>query len=320
MPEVSVIMPVYNGEQFLAESVESVLRQTFKDFELICINDGSTDRSQDIIDSFSDSRLKSIVQKNAGPPHARNTGIKSSKGNYLAFLDCDDVWLPFSLEKRLNYLSCSNERFMVHSDAILINESGKNLAGSIRTRNGESPFSGKCFRRLFLEGSNMLTSSVIIKKELFQHIGLFDESFFRAQDYDLWMRISYHYPISFLNEPLVKYRVHSNNISNMTMLGEIHSARALLKAAENVPDIEKLIGKSDLRSRLYQASFDVGYAALEAGDAETGRHWLGRAWTWGRKPKTFLLLAATACFGSLVSAFYSRRKSNGSISAVSYGS
>ena len=133
--------------------------------------------------------------------------------------------------------------------------------------------------------------------------------FFRAQDYDLWLRISCRYPLSFIDEPLVKYRIHDDNLTHNTVSGEIHSARALLKAAENVPDIEMLIGKSALHRRLSQVCFDTAYLSLTNGDLDTGRHYLKKAWHWGRKPKTLLILVATKYFGALVGKYYSRKAS-----------
>lgn len=308
MPKVSVIMPVYNGERFLAEAIESVLRQTFEDFELICVNDGSTDRSQDIIDGFSDPRLKSIVQRNAGLPNARNTGIRASKGQYIAFLDCDDLYFPFSLEKRVDYLSSSEGRFLVHSDFIVIDETGVETPLLANSRKNVVTPSGKCFKRLFLEGTVINTCSVMIKRDVLKTIGYFDESFFHAEDYDMWLRISYRYPISFISEATVKYRMHTENMSHNTINAEIYSAKALLKAAENVPDIEKIIGKSAMRKRLHQVCFDVAYQALTAGDLDTGRYWLKKAWQWGRRPKSLFLLVAGTCFGPLVRKHYSGKK------------
>jgi len=293
MPEVSVIMPVYNGEKFLAQAIESVLNQNYQDLELVCVNDGSTDRSQEIIDSFFDPRLKSIVQENAGLPAARNIGIKASSGSFIAFLDCDDIYLPFSVEKRVSYLSVSPERVFVHTDFIPIDESGNQIADSLKQWRGIDPISGMCFKSLFLHGTAILPSSVMMKKEIFDRVGLFDGSFLRAQDYDLWLRIAYHYPLFLLNECCVKYRVHSQSLSNLSLLGDLHSARALLKAAANYSDIEKLIGALEMRKRLYRACYDVAYDSLKDGDLKAARYWFKKSFLWNKTPKVFLKMLFT---------------------------
>ena len=287
-------MSVYNGEKFVAEAIESVLAQSYEDLELICVNDGSTDRSQEIIDGFSDPRLKSIVQENAGPSAARNCGIKASSGSYLAFLDCDDIYLPFSVEKRVSYIKASPERVFVHADFVLIDEFGNLIANSLKEWKGINSLSGQCFKKLFIDGTTILPSSVMIKKKIFDRVGLFDELFFRAEDYDLWLRISYYYPISFLNEPLAKYRLHSQSLStNSSLSGDLHSARALLKAVANYSDIEKLIDAVEMKKRLYQTCFDVADDYLKNGDLKSAHHWLKKAWTWNKTPKNFIKMLKT---------------------------
>ncbi len=309
MPKVSVIMPVYNGERFVADAIQSVLDQNFEDFELICVNDGSTDSSQEIIDSFADPRLKRLSQKNLGQASARNIGIRFSTGDFISFLDQDDIYLPSCIEERLKYFQKFSDAIFVYNDSIIIDEDDHMIESSILRYRIVQPVSGRCFRELFLDGTFIAPSAVMVKKEIFDDIGVFDETLWGADDYDLWLRIAYKNFLYFLSSSLIKYRVHSHNFSKKTLHMEERTALALEKAAENVPDIEKIIGKSALRRRLYQACFDVAYRALTADELDTGRYWLKKAWRWGRRPKSlFLLLVTTACLWPLVGKYYGEKK------------
>ena len=309
MPEVSVIMPVYNGEKFLAEAIESVLSQSFQDFELICVNDGSTDGSQQIIDSFLDSRLKRLSQTNAGQASARNCGIKFCKGNLISFLDQDDVYLPTCIEERVKYFHKSDSYSFIYNDFMIIDENSTVVNPSVLKWRKTKYISGKCFNELFLNGTFIIPSSVMMEKEIFDKIGLFDETLWGADDYDLWLRISYYYSIGFVPSPLNKYRVHSQNFSKNNSIMENRTALAILKAVENFPDVDKLVGKREMKKRLYQVCFDTAYSNLKVGDLNPAYYWLKKAWHWGRKPKTLLILVATKYFGALVGKYYSRKAS-----------
>jgi len=306
MPEVSVIMPVYNGEKFLAEAIESVLNQTYHDLELIVVNDGSTDRSQEIIESYSDPRVRNIIQTNKGLPIARNAGIEASNGKLITFLDCDDVYLPDSVMRRIKYFEENTRCRFLYADSVLINENGRTLAKSTWQFQRVEPISGKCFRELFLKGTFLNTCSVMMRREILDQVGTFDRTFRHALDYDLWLRIAYHYSFDVLKVPVVKYRRHSSNMSNRTANEDLYSALALLKAVKTLPDLDKVVGKREIRNRLYSQCFDVAYNYLRQGDAKAARYWLRKAWYWGRKPKTLVQLIATWC-GPLMRRYQARK-------------
>ena len=146
MPEISVIIPAYNGEKYLAETIESVLSQTFKDFEVIVVDDGSTDRTREIAQSYG-NELFYVFKENGGPGSARNAGIKVSKGRFIALLDHDDLWLPEKLEKQISLIKKRLNVGMVFSDACLFNSKRGYLGTCFQEAR---PFSGSVFEKLFL--------------------------------------------------------------------------------------------------------------------------------------------------------------------------
>ncbi len=294
MPKVSVIMPVYNGEKFLAEAIESVLNQTYSDLELIVVNDGSTDRSQEIIDSFSDPRLRKIRQANQGQASARNRGLKVSKGKFIAFLDQDDLFLLHCISERLKFFQNSTFDF-VYNDFVVIDDKGDIISQSGLQWRNTSPLQSKCFKELFLKGTFIVPSSVMLRRDLFNKIGFFDEKLWGTDDYDLWLRVSYSYAFGFIPSSLIKYRIHDQNFSGNTLEMEKRTARVLLKAVNTFANIEELIGTKEMRNRLYSQCFDVAYNYLRQGDLKSARYWLKKAWQWGRKPKTLVQLIATWC-------------------------
>lgn len=221
-PKVCVIMPCYNGEKFIGEAIESVLNQTYKNWELIIVDDGSTDNSKEVIKRyFNDHRIKYIAHKeNRGIPAARNTGIKASKGEYIAFLDQDDIWLPEKLKEQIETFNMGGdqETGLVFSDIMhLIGDEtirpewpSKYVPNNLRIKSKE-----EVLKSLFLQ--NFIPSiSVIVRKDCFDRLGLLNENITGgADDYDFWLRISGHFKIIYINKPFVKKRIHENNYSNM---------------------------------------------------------------------------------------------------------
>ena len=211
-PKVSIIIPTYNRANLLSRAIKSVLNQTFKDFELIIVDDGSTDNTKQVVEKFQkeDSRIKYIWQENSGAPaRPKNTGIKNAKGNYIAFLDDDDEWLPEKLEKQLKLFESSSNLGFVGCNILVTNNKNKKSSKVYKMPTySESIF----FEKLF-EGNFILTSScVVIKREVLNKIGLFDENLKFGDDWDLWLRIAKKYKFDFAPEFLIKYYIHGGNI------------------------------------------------------------------------------------------------------------
>jgi glycosyltransferase involved in cell wall biosynthesis len=212
---VSIIIPAFNAELFISEAIESVLKQNYKNIEIIIVNDGSTDHTRTIIERYAanDARIKLFSQNNSGQGAARNAGIINSKGDYVAFLDADDVWLVTKIEKQINYFRKHEDVGMVHTYRKIAGEKGiidyqnwqkskiKNLNGNIYKK--------------ILAGNWICASSVMIKKEVLQKLGYFDESrkISGNEDWDMWIRTAKEYNVGYIDEPLTMYRDHRNGVS-----------------------------------------------------------------------------------------------------------
>jgi len=180
--QISVVMPVYNGEKFVSKAVESILNQTLKGFEFIIIDNKSTDNSVKIIKSFNDSRIKLIQnKKNVGIASSLNKGIKYSKGQYIARMDADDISYPNRLEEQLSFLEKNPGVSVLGTYASLFNEKGRTW-GNLRTPVVPS-------LKDWLWGSMVIHASVMMKKQDVQHVGGYDPKTYRVEDYDLWLRM-----------------------------------------------------------------------------------------------------------------------------------
>jgi len=310
MPEVSVIMPVYNGERFLAEAIESVLSQSFEDLELICVDDGSIDESKDIIHSFHDERIKYLYQKNSGSPaRGRNVGINESKGNYIAFIDQDDLYMPESIYERVNCFINDPKINFVYSDCEIIDVEGNRISDSIITHANKIPYSGKCFKKLFL-GNFIPIQGVMVNRKVFDSVGLFNEHLVGTDDYEMLLRISYHYPVVYVDKTLARWRSHQLSLSHNQHQMDENVANCLDSVLRHLPDCYTLVGEN-VKERMYALSKDVAYGYLLRGECNSARQWLKKTWYWGRKPKTLLTLAAVTCCWPLMAKYYGRQRGQG---------
>lgn len=206
-PLVSVIIPTYNRWPMIAEAVQSVLAQTFEAFELIVVDDGSTDNTARRLSS-SDSRLRIFSQPHAGVAAARNAGVAISLGKYIAFLDSDDLWSPAKLEIQADFMERNSGVHICQTQEIWI-RGGVRVNPKARHRKP----SGDIFRRS-LELCLISPSAVMMTKELFYWVGGFDESFPVCEDYDLWLRIAARHPVFLIDTPLATKRGgHADQLS-----------------------------------------------------------------------------------------------------------
>ncbi len=204
---ISVVIPTYNRRELLPRAIGSVLNQTRAPREIIVVDDGSTDDTAQIVgNDFPQVEL--ILQENQGVSAARNSGIKTAPGDWLAFLDSDDAWLPHKLEKQLDMLVRHPEMKICHTGETWL----KNDRQVGQKKKHQKP-SGWIFQKC-LELCAISPSSVLIKREVFDTVGLFDESLPACEDYDLWVRISARYEVHCVEEPLtVKYGGHPGQLS-----------------------------------------------------------------------------------------------------------
>ncbi|MGL4503388.1 MAG: glycosyltransferase [Planktothrix sp.] len=209
MPTISVIIPAYNSENTIQETIESVLNQTFQDLELIVINDGSVDKTLEVISSFSDARIQVFSYSNSGAQKSRNRGISHASGEYLSFLDSDDMWEPEKLEFQLKALQENSEAAVAYSWTNWIDESGKFLRrGSYISKTGD------IFANLLLVDFIENGSNPLIRANAMAEVGYFDESLVGGQDWDMWLRLAARYPFVAVPYPHILYRQSANSWSS----------------------------------------------------------------------------------------------------------
>ncbi len=230
MPLFSVIIPSYNRYNSLIKAIDSVLSQTFNDFELIVIDDGSSDETSNIIDEYP-KQLKYIKQPNLGVSKARNTGILNSNSQYTAFLDSDDVWLPEKLEEQYNYIKGNPETRVNQTDEIWI-RNGKRVNPKKKH--------GKIYGDIFIESLDLCLispSAVVLENSVFEKYGVFDENMPVCEDYDLWLRVTSEEPVGLVNKKLMKrYGGHDSQLSRRYPVMDIYRIYSILKLITDKKD------------------------------------------------------------------------------------
>ena len=230
-PKISVILPVYNAQSYLRESIQSILSQSFTDFELIIINDGSTDRSLEIIQSYTDDRIKLINQENAGLPISLNRAITIANGEYLARQDADDISLPSRLTEQNTYLD-------EHPTCALLGSWADILVDNTLTgRALQHPFEAGDIQLKLLFFNCFVHSSVMIRKSALEKSGLYPEERekFPPEDYDLWLRIAKDFEVANIPKALLQYRELPGSISRTKL--QIMRERAELMSLHAIKDI-----------------------------------------------------------------------------------
>jgi glycosyltransferase involved in cell wall biosynthesis len=210
-PIVSVIIPVYNGERHLAETIESVIAQKNINWELIAVNDGSPDSSLKILNEYAEKipgRIKVISVKNGGVSRARNTAVTAARGTYIAFLDQDDLWAPEKLELQVEMFSRDKKLGLVFTNTTIIDENGSILHDNVLKFREEHR--GNIFECLLFDNFIGI-STVMMRKELFVTSGGFDPRFSLAEDYDLLLKVTQNAPVDYIDKPLLMYREHGES-------------------------------------------------------------------------------------------------------------
>jgi len=203
-PDISVIVPTYNRAHLVAEAINSVLAQTLGSLEVIVIDDGSTDNTLEVLQTFNDVRIRVIHQHNMGIGGARNTGIRTARGKYIAFLDSDDIWLPELLATEVPVLEERPEIDIVYAKAQAMDATGNlkpQMLGTAERFPGE-------YLRSMLYGFFGCLPTTILRRECFDSVGLFDESLKGRVDWDMFLRISQYHQFHFINRVLARYRFH----------------------------------------------------------------------------------------------------------------
>ena len=234
---VSVVMAAKNYARFLPAAVESVLAQTVRDWELVIVDDGSTDDTPAAVRPFlADRRIRYIRSDKLGQSRAKNLGIGLSRAETVAFLDADDVWLPTKLEKQLALLHQQPDVGVVFCRRSLIDESGRPLPPKVTT----PPQRGNVLTAMYVQNF-VCFSSAMVRRRVFAHVGAFDPFWDLSIDYDLWLRVARHHRFDFVDEELVCYRTGHGNLSTKmsdrvaTAFSIMHRAGTHYGVADEVP-------------------------------------------------------------------------------------
>ena len=209
MPTISVIVPAYNAERTILETLTSVQQQTFSDFELIVINDGSTDKTLELLNTVEDSRLKIFSYENGGHAVARNRGISQATGKFMAFLDADDLWTPDKLELQLAALQQHPEAGVAYSWAYYMDDKGESLQV-------DQPifFEGNVHAELLVRDFIVSGSNCLVRREAIESVGEFEPALPCAADWDYWLRLAARWPFVVVPKPQIFYRITSNSVSS----------------------------------------------------------------------------------------------------------
>ncbi len=255
MPRISVIIPTFNRELTILRAIKSVLAQTYLDFDLWVIDDGSTDKTQQLVKPFLSENIHYLKQENLGVSAARNLGIKKSKGEWLAFLDSDDEWLEHKLQLQVDLMSSDAEIPLIHGEEIWI-RNGKR----VNAKNKHQKFGGNIFLKC-LPLCLISPSAAIIKREILVEEGNWDEEFIVCEDYDLWLKITAKYPVGFVKDPILnKYGGHADQLSTQYKAMDFWRikamknilGRAYLKSEEQAAVKEQIIKKGKILLKGYE--------------------------------------------------------------------
>lgn len=221
-PMVSIVVPTYNRSQQVCEALDSVLAQDFRNFELIVVDDGSTDDTAVRLSNYAD-QAQIIWQANRGVSAARNAGIRAAHGDYIALLDSDDLWLPQKLRHQIAFFTENPAAMICQTEEIWIRDGVR-----VNPKHRHRKFSGMIFEKT-LPLCLVSPSAVMIRKSLFDEVGLFDERLPACEDYDLWLRICWKYPVYLIDTPLiVKHGGHADQLSRIPELDK-YRIRAMQK-------------------------------------------------------------------------------------------
>lgn len=204
---ISVIIPCYNQGHYLKFTIDSVIAQTCQDWEIIIVDDGSTDDTAQVVAGYDDARVRYVHQENQGPSAARNMGLSESCGEYVAFLDADDAWMPSFLEYSLLSMRNDQRPGMVYSRFRFLDD-----RGNLQTQIGGEVFESDQFRRAIRRGGFFPPSCALVRRSTIDQVGWFD-NFLSSEDWDLWLRIAEEFAVIGLEEPLAFYRIHPESYS-----------------------------------------------------------------------------------------------------------
>jgi glycosyltransferase involved in cell wall biosynthesis len=263
---VSIVITTYNRVNYLQEAIESVLKQTYKNFELIIVDDGSTDNTRDVEAKYShDSRVRYIFQENQGLSHSRNTGILKANGKYIMFLDDDDLYIPYAIDKLLAFIKRQPENVkMVYGDLIILG-----LKNNIFKREDEPLPKPDLFLQYMIGSSFTTPGQVIAETEVIREVGMSDHYFASCSDYELWTKIILKYDIAKIDIPVMYYRSHGQQVSKKAGQTRYNCDMVSLKlwyiikaAGISIFDPEGLKNESEINKKIADDSQIIALKAI----------------------------------------------------------
>jgi glycosyltransferase involved in cell wall biosynthesis len=278
LPSVSVIIPFYNADNHIGAALESVFAQSFKNFEVIVVNDGSPNNPplQNALRPYL-SRIIYMSQENRGPSAARNLGIRRAQGELLAFLDSDDTWLPEYLSEQTKLLQASPALDLIYCDAFLVGDPASAGKTFMQICSSNGPVT---FESLLVERTQVPTSATVVRRQCVVTAGLFDERFRWAEDHDLWLRIAYHGgKIAYHRKVLVRRLVRPDSLGSRPgdlLAGEIGVLKKLDRELALTPEISSLLA-GKLRKAEALLYIVQGKSSLFANDSQRAYDFLSRA-------------------------------------------
>ena len=269
-PMVTVVIPCYNSLRYIAETMETVLKQTYQDFEVLVVNDGSTDGTADWVNVLSDRepKVRMVSQANQGLAGARCTGVTNARGKYVAFIDDDDLWELTKLAKQVNSLESNPQAGLCYTWTALTDSEGK-PTGRVIASNAE----GNVWQAMTEMNIVCCGSTPMIRRSCFDDVGLFDRQVSPSDDWDMWWRIAAKYEFTVIKEPLILYRQHPNN-SSKKCDRMLETSRILIERNFANAPTELL----HLRNRSYGCIYlYLGWRAIENNDYQQADEFRDRA-------------------------------------------
>ncbi len=272
-PTVSIVVPIHNGERYVQEALDSVFAQTFRDFDVVCVDDGSTDRSLELLEPYR-SRLLVISQTNAGQSTARNRGVHASTGRYLAFLDQDDRWYPHKLAEQVALLETRNEVVLTYCNSDRMDSEGRVL--EVGATKAEQPRAKESLLGRLIGEGLVLPSSMLVRRDVFQRVGGFDPQLRGFEDFDLCARLKQFGEIAFLEEVGMCYRVHEGGFNRAGGITIVRSREQFLLRMRQLyaEDLQKQALVNEMLAECYS---DWGMDEVRASHRSGGRQRLLRS-------------------------------------------
>ena len=312
-PTVSVILPAFNRERYLAGAIESVLGQTFADWELMVVDDGSSDATPAIINRYHltyPRKVKPIFQANAGVAAARNRGITAATGELVAFIDSDDLWHPRKLELQVAAFRAAGDVAFVYTGYDVIDSAGRVL----ETVRPDPRFQGDIYEKLWTEQNRILGPTILATRAMLHRIGLFDERLPLAENLDLRIRLARAGPVAYVDQALYRYRRHSEALSVDWRAGLEQTRRLIDRYLADPKTPREIALRRKALSRNCHAQADARFARGEYAEALA---WYRRSWVGNRRKGDVLVMSLRCLLGprgnALLRALRRRRPAGGAI-------